>query len=343
MEELPFVSIIMPVRNEAGRIEGTLRSVLVQDYPPELLEVIVANGMSTDRTMEIIQSFQERHANLYAIDNTGKIVSTGLNAALSQARGEVIIRVDGHCEVANDFVRECVSILNQHPEAWSVGGPIVHEGSSLFGKAAAAAMSHPFAVGNAYHRFSKYEGYGEGAAFPTFRRWVFDRVGTFDERLLRNQDDEFNYRIAQAGGKIYISPRIKYVYFVREHIGQLFRQYFQYAFWRILVIKIHHKPTTFRQLVPPLFFLVLLSLFITGMCLNKLVIALALPVGYLAMLLAISVALCLQINVKIAFLVPVAILTIHLAYAFGFIYGLLLSFMRPTAWEDERHKAKVTR
>ncbi len=116
----------------------------------------------------------------------------------------------------------------------------------------------------ATHRFPNYEGYVEGAHFPTFRKWIFDRIGKFDENLVRTEDDEFNYRITQAGGKIYVSPRVRYVYYVRDRLGKLFRQYFQYSFWRIPVIRKHKKPTTLRQIVPPLFFLAMFVLAAVG-------------------------------------------------------------------------------
>ena len=224
-DKFPFVSVVIPVRNEAGFIADLIGAILKQDYLPDRLEIIVADGQSTDGTREILASLQAQHPRLIVVENPGRIVSTGLNLAVARARGDVIVRIDGHAIVASDFIRENVALLAEHPEAWSVGGPIRHAATTTFGKAVGVAMSHPVGVGNALHRYPEHEGYVEGAQFPAIRRQVFDRIGMFDERLVRNQDDEFNYRIRRAGGKIYVSPRVRYSYFVREHIGQLFRQY----------------------------------------------------------------------------------------------------------------------
>src|SRR4029077_19603285 len=155
------------------------------------------------------------------------------------------------------------------------------------GKAVAVAMSHPLGVGNARHRYPDFEGYVESAQFPAIRRWAFDRVGMFDERLVRNQDDEFNYRIGRAGGKIYVSPRVKYSYFVRERLAQLFKQYFQYGFWRIPVVEKHGRPTTLRQLAPTLFYAASVALALAGWWWREPLLATILPGSYaIALLLA---------------------------------------------------------
>jgi glycosyltransferase involved in cell wall biosynthesis len=341
--ELPFVSVVMPVRNESHYIERTLSAVLAQDYPPDRLEVIVADGMSTDGTRELLMELARLHPQLKIIDNPGRIVSTGLNAAIKRARGEIIIRVDGHAEIAADFVRQDVVLLDGHPEAWVVGGPIVHAGRKTFGKAAAIAMSHPLGVGMARHRFPDYEGYAEGAAFPALRRWVFSRVGEFDERLVRNQDDEWNYRIAQAGGKIFVSPRVRYVYFVRESPRKLFRQYMQYSFWRIPVIRKHKRPTTRRQMVPALFFLTMLALLVVGLGLTNPWVALALPVVYVATLLVLGLSVVPQAGFRVGLLVPLAIATIHVAYAVGIAYGLFSVVFRPKIWDHSGGMSTLSR
>ena len=136
-------------------------------------------------------------------------------------------------------------------------------------------MSHPLGVGMATHRFPNFEGYVDTVQFPAFRRWVFERIGDFDTTLVRTEDDELNYRVMQAGGKMFVSPRVRYVYYVRDRIGNLFRQYFQYSFWRIPVLRKHKKPTTVRQVVPLLFFLALAGLAIAGVWLRQPLIAVA--------------------------------------------------------------------
>jgi len=343
LDNLPIVSVVMPVRNEAGFIVRTMEGLLAQDYPPDRMEIIVADGMSDDKTREILAEYMGRFPQVRMLDNPSRIASAGLNVAIATAKGEIIARIDGHSEVAPDFLRQNVQLLLEHPEAWSVGGPIVHSGRNTFAKAAAIAMGHPCGVGLATHRFSDYEGYVEGAQFPALRRWVFDRVGNFDEALVRNQDDELNYRITQAGGKIYVSPKVRYVYFVRERLDQLFRQYFQYAFWRIPMIRKHRRPTTLRQVIPPLFFLMMLVLFVTGSVLRQPLVAMLLPIVYVMVLLAVALSFVLKAGLKVASLVPAAIATMHIGYALGFAYGLCAVLAWPQAWVQSGAMSRLSR
>jgi succinoglycan biosynthesis protein ExoA len=341
--ELPFVTVVMPVLNEAAFIRRGLESLFEQDYPADRIEIIVADGISDDGTREIVADVAREHPQVRMIDNPGRIAPTGMNAGVAQARGEIIIRLDGHAEVANDFIRQDVELLAEHPEAWIVGGPIVHAGRNTFAKAAAFAMSSPFGVGLATHRFADFEGYVEGAAFPAVRRWVFDRVGGLDERLARNEDDEWNYRVARAGGKVFISPRVRYTYFVRESVLKLFRQYAQYSFWRIPVIRKHKRPTTLRQVVPPLFFLLMAALLIAGAVLRQPVLALALPAAYVAALLLIGAAMIPRLGLAVASLVPLALGTIHVAYTWGWIRGLLAALLHPSAFDHTAQMSTLTR
>lgn len=340
---LPLVTVIMPVRNEQKEISQSLGSVLAQDYPADRLEVLVADGMSNDSTRTIVGEIARRDPRVRLVDNQAGIMAAGFNTALTVARGEIIVLLGGHSEVAADFVRESVALLRERPEAWCVGGPILHVGHSMFGKAVAMAMSHRLGVGNASHHFASYEGYAEGAPFPTLWRWVFERVGTLDERLVRNQDDEFYYRIRQAGGKVYISPRIRYNYFVRERIGQLYRQYFQYGFWRIPVMKKHQRPTTMRQIVPSLFYLACISLLMIGLWFRQPVIALALPLFYGGTLLTVGLSVLPKVGFQVAYRVPLAIGTIHAGYAWGLMYGVWASFFQPRAWDTSGQMATISR
>lgn len=339
----PFVSVIIAVRNEDGFIERSLRAALDQDYPADRIEVIVADGMSTDGTRHTVERLQAEYPNLKLIDNPAKIVSTGLNAALDAARGEILIRVDGHSEVAPDFIRQNVLVMQEHVEAWSVGGPIIHDACSHRGKAIAIAMAHPVGVGNALHRFAGYEGWGEGAQFPAFHRWVFQRVGRFEEQLVRNQDDELNYRIKRAGGQIYISPRIRYRYFVRERFLHLFKQYFQFGFWRIPVMRKHHRPTTLRQLAPPLFLLSLASSILWALFSNRPAAGLIVPGLYASVLLLATLPELRKAPLPVVVWIPLAIAVMHCGYGLGIAYGLWAAVFKRQAWVDHIKVASLSR
>lgn len=328
----PFISVIMPIRNEVAFIRESLGAVLEQDYPQEKFEILIADGMSDDGTREIIEELKSNYTNLRLVDNPQRIVPTGFNAALSIAKGEIIVRIDGHAIVAKDFLSRNVELMNEHPEAWSTGGPIIHLAKTDFGKAVAVAMSHKLGVGNASHHFMDYEGYGEGVPFPAIRRWVFERVGNFDESLVRNQDDEFNFRMTEAGGKVFISPKVKYTYFVRERIKQLFRQYFQYGFWRIPVMKKHKQPTTLRQIVPMLFYLTCSLFLIIAIVLRQPLFAVVLPFIYSLALTIAAIQVLPRTSFGVACRVPFAIAALHAGYAFGMMYGFWASVFNRDAW-----------
>ena len=327
-----FVSVVMPIRNEVDFIAQNLATVLDQDYPSGAIEVIVADGMSDDGTREFLDNLQAEHDSLEVIDNQQRTVPSGLNDAIKKARGDIIIRIDGHVVVERDFVKQSVQALEDFPEAWAVGGPIVHAATGKFGKAVAVAMSHQLGVGNATHRLPAYEGYGEGTALPAVHRWVFDKIGFYDEELIRNQDDEFYFRIKRAGGKFFITPRIKYKYFVRERISQLFSQYYQYSFWRIPVMRKHGKPTTLRQLIPSIFYLAVAFLLILGAVLQSPWLAFGLPLIYGTILCAVGLSKIPSHGIAVAGLVPLAMATMHFAYAWGMLSGFFHALFGKDAW-----------
>ena len=337
------VTVVMAVRDEAEYIAQAVGAVLGQHYPEALLNVVIADGASTDGTREELQRIAEGDSRVVVVDNPERIVPTGLNAAIRLATGEVIIRVDGHCDIDPDFVAQSVAVLDGHPEAWAVGGPIVHRGRGPFGRATAYAMSSPVGVGGASHRFESFEGYSDSVAFPAFRRDVFDRVGSFDEDLVRNQDDELNFRITQAGGKIFVSPRIGYRYFVREHPKQLFRQYYQYAFWRLPMLKKHGRPTTLRQLVPPLFYVAMAATAAVGFVSNRPLLGLAVPAAYGGALAAFGITSTRELDLRAAGLVPLAVVILHSSYAAGWFAGVWATLTGSDAWDRRRASAHLSR
>ena len=174
-------------------------------------------------------------------------------------------------------------------------------------------------------------------------RWVFDRIGLYDESLVRNQDDELYFRLRKAGGKFYITPKIEYVYFVREKLDQLFRQYYQYSFWRIPVMMKHRQPTTLRQVVPSLFYIAMVSGMILGALFALPWVALALPTIYLGALLLVAISQVPVVGLGIALRVPLAIVTMHAGYAWGMIHGWLCLLVGHNPWVSTGHVAKLSR
>jgi len=321
----PAVSIVVPCRNEKDHIGACVRSILAQEPPPGGFEVIVADGMSDDGTRGLLKRLVAEDPRLRVIDNPGGITPCGMNAGIREARGRYVAIMGAHTEYAPDYLRRCVEILEEHPEICCSGGPIVSRGKGIFGHAVAVAMSHPVGVGNAKHRFPNYEGYAEGACFPMFRKQIFDQVGPYDENLVRNHDDDFNYRVARNGGKIFISPLASCHYSVREAPLPLFWQYFQYGYWRVAVLRKHRLPASLRQLAPVTFFLLMLVVLIVGLFLPATwrLTAVALPVAYASMLITVGVGVAVKQSILVGLMFPIAAAIMHAAYAAGFIWGVI--------------------
>jgi hypothetical protein len=187
-------------------------------------------------------------------------------------------------------------------------------------------MSHPVGVGNAKHRFPHYEGLAEGACFPMFRTEAFERVGLYDEALIRNQDDELNLRVEKAGGKVFLSPRARCEYYVRETPAALFRQYFQYGYWRVAVLRKHRMPASWRQIAPVTFFVVLIAAASAGWFISGgsgLITAFVLPIAYASVLLGVGVRVATHRGFAEGLLFPAAAAIMHLAYASGFALACL--------------------
>jgi glycosyltransferase involved in cell wall biosynthesis len=335
-QDVRFVTILMPVRNEAGIIARSLGAVLAQDYPAECTEIIVADGMSIDGTRQAIQGFQRQHANLRLIDNPGKIVPTGLNAALRQARGEVIIRVDGHCEIAPDYVSHCVAHLMQD-RADGVGGFTQTIGETYIAQAIAMAMSSPFGVGDSAFRTQQGQTrLVDSVPFPAYTRTMIDKAGLYDEELVRNQDDEYNYRLRKLGAKILLAADVHSRYYSRTSLGSLWKQYYQYGYWKVRVLQKHPRQMRPRQFVPLAF---VGSLSASGL------LCLAWPPGrwlflsvlaaYLAANLAASFYTALRKGWKHLPLLPLIYAILHLSYGLGFLVGLLRFANR---WGDRQGK-----
>lgn len=324
MSTLPRVSVIMPIRNEASFIERSLGAVLAQDYPADRLEVLVADGISTDNTREIVADLARRHpaVTVVVVDNPGRIVPTGMNACLGRASGEVIVRVDGHTIVASDYVQRCVGAL-ERTGADCAGGRMDAVSEGAFGRAVALATSSPFGVGGARFHYSATEEWVDTAYMGAWRREIFERVGGFDEEMVRNQDDELSYRIRAGGGRVLLDPTIRSRYYPRGTLRTLWRQYFQYGYWKVRVLQKHALQMRARQFAPPALVLALATLAVLAPFAESARLALGALVGvYLVSNLAASAWTARRADAGAAPWLPVVFATLHLSYGAGFLAGL---------------------
>lgn len=320
---LPLVSVIMPVRNEAAYIRRSLEAVLAQDYPAERIEVIVADGGSTDGTRQVIGQLQTRFPQIRLIDNPGKIVSTGLNLALAQARGEIIVRVDGHCEIASDYVRRCVEHLRRDG-AGGVGGSVETIGENWMAQSIALAMSTPFGVGgSAFRTLKERTLFVDTVPFPAYSRSTLAHAGPFDEELVRNQDDEYNYRLRKLGYRILLAADVRSKYYSRSSLRSVWQQYYQYGYWKVRVFQKHPRQMRLRQFIPPALVAgmiasaVLGAFFPPGRLLPGLLIG-----AYLLANLTASAWTAARRGWQYLPALPLIYAALHLSYGVGFLVGL---------------------
>jgi glycosyltransferase involved in cell wall biosynthesis len=320
---MPFVSVIMPIRNESGFIARSLGAVLAQDYPADRLEVLVADGMSDDDTRAIVARLSAQSAiSVRVIDNPGRIVPTGFNRALEAARGTMIVRVDGHTIIEPDYVRMCVELLLRGT-ADNVGGRMHAVGTGYMGEAIALATSSPFGVGGARFHYSEAEEVVDTVYMGAWRRETFARLGGFDEQLVRNQDDEFNYRLRAAGGTILLSPRIRSRYYNRSSIRTLAKQYYQYGLYKVRVMQKHPRQMRARQFAPPLFAAGVIGGALIAPFSDLLrAVYLAVLALYLLLNLAVSARIAARAGWRFLLVLPVLFVVLHLSYGVGFLIGL---------------------
>ena len=313
----PIVTVIIPCRNEFNYIEKSVTSILNQKDLPGEIEIIVVDGLSDDGTKEQLEKLQSEFPNLKIIDNLKRTTPFALNLGIKEAHGEFVCVMGAHSEYAEDYLSNSIKLMEKYPEVSCVGGPITSEGKTNFGKAVALAMSSSIGVGNAKHRFPEYEGYAEMACFPVFRKEVFAQIGLYDESLVRNQDDEFCSRLTSSGRKIYISPLVKSVYYVKDTPSKLFKQYFYYGLYKPLALSKVKTKIKIRHLVPFIFVIYLLSLPLAYMF----------PLWFLPIILYFLVInwnfLRAKLNVKSKLYLFIIYPLIHISYGVGFILGIL--------------------
>ena len=318
----PFVSVILAVRNEAAYVVRCLRAVLAQDWPSDRIEIIVADGESTDGTPDIIRALPGSER-VRLIVNPGHRQAAGLNLAIAQAEGDVIVRVDGHTQIATDYVRRCVAALEESGAA-CVGGRIQPIGLTRAGSVIAAVARTAFAVPGAFH-VSHTAQFTDTVYLGAWPADVLVRAGGYDERLRTNEDFELAYRIRQAGGRVYLSPMIRSTYFGRQSLGALGRQYFLYGIGKAQVLLAHPRSLRMRQLAAPLFIASLACGVVFWYPVPMAhVLCLGILLAYLGLNLGFSAFVTVRERPPAFWLAPVAYCTIHLCWGAGFWVGLLL-------------------
>ncbi len=249
MSDLPFVTVGVPCLNEEGFIEALVRGALEQDYPSDRFEVLVADGGSTDRTLEILARLSEEDPRVRVLHNPGKIQAAGMNEIIKAAKGDVLVRFDAHADYASDYVRKCIEVLVR-TGADNVGGGAKTRARGWFQRAVCAALDSPLGVGGSRYRTEGEEGFVDTVWGGTFPRRIFETIGMYDPRAVVNEDAELNQRILEAGGKIFLSKEIIAYYYPRDSFRGLARQYFKYGKGRARTLVKHRSFPTPRPAIP---------------------------------------------------------------------------------------------
>ena len=319
----------MPVRNEADFIRRSLGAVLEQDYPRQSMEVIVIDGMSTDATREIVAEIAKTDSRVRLLDNPKQIAPTALNIGTHESTGEIVIRVDGHCEIAKDYVSRCVEHL-ENGEADGVGGPIETIGEGFVAQAIAVALSSKFGVGgSAFRTINDQNVFVDTIAFPAYKRSVIETAGGYDEEMVRNQDDEYNFRLRKMGFKLLLASDVRSRYHSRATVQKMISQFAQYGFWKVRVLQKHPRQMSLRHFIPSVFVISLLV---------SLIATLFTPLGlsflgavfgsHLLLNLLFSLSAASREGIRFLPLLPFVFLAIHVSYGVGMLIGLLKFLLR---------------
>ena len=317
----PSVSVIVPVLNEERHVEACLRAIMAQDYQDAKLEVIIVDGMSTDRTAAIVHACAAEDPRIRLLPSPRRRTPFSMNIGVAAARGDVLVRIDGHSVVAADHVRRCVDFLLRSG-ADHVGGLMRATGQRYVARTIALALSSPAGVGNARFRYTTREGDIDTVPFGAFRRETVLRLGGFDERFSQGQDSEFDFRITLSGGRVCISPEISTDYYCRDSLPRLARQFYRYGRAKAYMLHKHGGLPSPRALAPASLLSLIGALALAAPGVPGARLALAAVVACYAACLAVSGLVAARHNWKLAPLLPLTFMILHASHGAGFLSGL---------------------
>ena len=311
--QLPAVSVVLPVLNEELHLANAVQSILSQDYAGEL-EIILALGPSKDKTNEIAERLASADKRILLVKNPSGRTAAGLNLALNKSTNPVIVRVDAHAQIQQNYISLAIEIMKSSG-AVNVGGIMGAQGVSVFEKAVARAMRSPLGVGASRFHTGGESGYVDTVYLGVFLRAAVIALGGFDERFIRAQDWELNYRLRQAGGKIFFDPRLHVIYRPRSSVKALAKQYFEYGRWRRVVSRRHKGTINYRYLAPPFSLVTALMSIVLALTLNKLFI---IPAAIYGIFLILA-SLLTGKGITERILLPIDLFTMQMSWGLGFL------------------------
>lgn len=328
VDEIPFISALIVTRNEENYIESALMSLIDQTYSKDKYEIIIIDGMSTDCTKkkiyEIIKMYSTDSFKIKLMDNEKKILSAGWNIGIKSARGDYVIRIDAHAWVPKNFIENNVKTMLKN-NAVCVGGKLITKMAGNGDNVVSKVLSSPFGVGNSSFRVSEIAGYADTAVYGLYKKSIFEKVGYFDERYIRNQDIELHNRIRKSGGKFYFEPEIESIYYVRNTVKKMVYQAFGNGKWNMVLLKTKSGALSVRHLIPFAFVIFLLVSTFIGIfwkamwVIESCIILLHLLLGFIFSLKKTRI-------LKEVIIMPFLFILLHLSYGIGYFSGLTVSF-----------------
>ena len=321
------LSVICPIYNEEKYIGPFLDSILQQDYPHNDLEILLVDGMSKDKTRDVICSYSKQYPFLRLIDNPQQTVPYAMNNGIKSANGNIIIRLDAHAEYPSNYFSVLVKKLDELEGAENVGGVCITLpcNDTVVATAISECLSNKFGMGNSYFRVGAKDVMSvDTVPFGCFRKTLFDKVGLYDTDMIRNQDDELNGRIIKNGGKIYLLPEVEIKYFARDKVSKVRKMFYQYGLYKPLGNKKLGSPATLRQFIPLIFVVWIILV---------LILSLIFPIIWIPYLTTIFIYLIIGVvegcksavktgYISLVFIMPFVFDNIHFSYGVGYLHGL---------------------
>ena len=329
-KNFPLVTIIIPVLNERKYIKNFLKDILNQDYPKDNIEIFIIDGGSKDGTIDILNKFLLQNQSLRAVllIEPDKNVASAVNIGAKKANGKIIMKMDAHTEYAPDYILKCVEYLRRE-DIDCVGGPMRPIGDNYISTTISLSYRTSFGTGGGKFHNINYQGYADTVYLGAYKKNTFEKLGGWDEKIMDTDDDDFNYRLRKAGGKIFLTPEIKSHYHVRGSLKKLWDQYFRYGYSQVSFIKKHRAFISPLNFIPSLFVLGVAISFLLSFFYNFFGTTLFLVlISYFVFSFLISLKLSFRNGFKYFLLLPLTFLILHLSYGVGFLKGTIKWLMK---------------
>lgn len=315
--DTPLVTVVIPMRNEEGEIRRCLESVLANDFPKDMLEILVVDGISSDGSAAIVREYIEKNSHIRLLANPKRIQSAALNIGIGEAKGEIVVRMDAHSTYDGDYISRCVALL-QNTEAVNVGGVQKAIGTTYLTRAIALVTTSRYGIGDAKFRYARQQLWADTVYLGAWWKAALESVRGFDESLPVNEDYELNYRLRDAGGKILFSPSVVSSYRVRKSLFGLAKQYARYGYWKVRMLSAHPESIRWRQMVPPVLVVGLLG----SVALVPLAWQMSVPIPSLYLLYVLMASWKMATRKRYLPVLPLVVMTLHLSWGLGFLVGI---------------------